>query len=289
MCSIRTSNLYLIISAGLLLAALSGCAKKETQYHATIRTNMGEIVVRLFETDAPKTVKNFMDLADGTRFLKDGESVAQAKPFYDGLIFHRVIPDFMIQGGDPLGTGMGGPGYTFEDETYTPGLPMNGVIETEERAKYVFQNVVAPHLREYRGESPIEFIADLYSKMEEARGYEPMFEIQVQEVLDALEYQEPLLDKGELLNHVDYGTLCMANSGPNTNGSQFFIVTNKEGTPWLDGKHTVFGKVISGMEVAEAISKVETDPNDKPLEDVIIESIRVAPVEVEVEKRSSTE
>ena len=147
----------------------------------TMTTNHGDIVLELFDEDAPKTVDNFRKLAE------DG--------FYDGLIFHRVIPDFMIQGGDPTGTGRGGPGYTFEDE---------------------FND-----------------------------------------------------------NKVVRGALAMANAGPNTNGSQFFIVT-AEATPWLDGKHTVFGQVTSGMDVVDAISSVETDASDKPREDVTIERVDLA-------------
>jgi cyclophilin family peptidyl-prolyl cis-trans isomerase len=143
-----------------------------------MQTNQGPIEIELFDDDAPKTVENFKKLAN------DG--------FYNGVIFHRVIPDFMIQGGDPTGTGTGGPGYQFEDE---------------------FND-----------------------------------------------------------HKVERGALAMANAGPNTNGSQFFIVT-AEATPWLDGKHTVFGKVASGMEVVDVIEQTETDPRDKPVEEMRIESI----------------
>jgi len=139
---------------------------------------MGAIAVELFDDDAPKTVANFKKLAG------DG--------FYDGVVFHRVIPDFMIQGGDPTGTGSGGPGYTFEDE-----------------------------INEHK---------------------------------------------------VKRGALAMANAGPNTNGSQFFIVT-ADSCPWLDGKHTVFGRVSDGMETVDAISDVERDSRDKPHADVTIESV----------------
>ena len=145
---------------------------------ATMTTNRGAIGIELFDDDAPKTVENFVKLA------RDG--------FYDGVIFHRVIPDFMIQGGDPTGTGMGGPGYQFEDEK-------NG------RA-------------------------------------------------------------------VERGALAMANSGPNTNGSQFFIVT-AQSCPWLNGLHTVFGRVTSGMDVVDDIGGTATDGQDRPLDEVRIESI----------------
>jgi cyclophilin family peptidyl-prolyl cis-trans isomerase len=147
---------------------------------ATMTTNHGTFELELFDDDAPKTVENFKKLA------QDG--------FYDGVVFHRVIPDFMIQGGDPTGTGSGGPGYQFEDE-----------------------------FNDHR---------------------------------------------------VERGALAMANAGPNTNGSQFFIVT-ADACPWLDGKHTVFGRVISGMDVADAISDLDRDRNDKPRQEVRIESIRV--------------
>jgi cyclophilin family peptidyl-prolyl cis-trans isomerase len=145
---------------------------------ATLHTNHGPIAVELFDEDAPKTVANFVKLAG------DG--------FYDGVIFHRIIPDFMIQGGDPTGTGSGGPGYQFEDE-------------------FNSQPVVR-------------------------------------------------------------GALAMANAGPNTNGSQFFIVT-ADACPWLDGKHTVFGRVTDGMDVVTEIEAVETDGRDRPREDVVIESV----------------
>ena len=148
---------------------------------ATIHTNHGPIVIELFEDDAPKTVANFTKLAG------DG--------FYDGVIFHRVIPDFMIQGGDPTGTGSGGPGYTFEDE-------------------FNDQKIVR-------------------------------------------------------------GALAMANAGPNTNGSQFFIVTT-EAASWLDGKHTVFGRVTDGMDVVNVISALDTDARDRPRTDVVIERVELA-------------
>ena len=147
---------------------------------ATMHTNLGAIQLELFDEDAPKTVENFVKLSS------DG--------YYDGLIFHRVIPEFMIQGGCPHGTGTGGPGYEFEDE---------------------FND-----------------------------------------------------------HKVVRGALAMANSGPNTNGSQFFVVTAEE-CPWLDGKHTVFGQVTSGMEVVDEIERVPKDARDKPLEDVRIESVKI--------------
>jgi peptidyl-prolyl cis-trans isomerase B (cyclophilin B) len=145
---------------------------------ATLHTNHGDIRVELYDDDAPKTVANFLELS------RDG--------FYDGVVFHRVIPDFMVQCGDPTGTGTGGPGYQFEDE-----------------------------INEHK---------------------------------------------------VVRGALAMANAGPNTNGSQFFIVTTQEAS-WLDGKHTVFGRVTDGMDVVDEISDVETDARDRPRRDVVIERV----------------
>jgi cyclophilin family peptidyl-prolyl cis-trans isomerase len=147
---------------------------------ATLHTSEGRIELELFPNEAPKTVENFAKLAN------DG--------FYDGLTFHRVIPDFMIQGGCPRGDGTGGPGYQFEDE-----------------------------FNEHK---------------------------------------------------VERGALAMANAGPDTNGSQFFIVTT-ESAPWLDGKHTVFGKVTSGQDVAEQISLVDRDARDRPREPVVIEKVEI--------------
>jgi cyclophilin family peptidyl-prolyl cis-trans isomerase len=148
---------------------------------ATLHTTHGAIALELFDEDAPKTVENFKRLA--------------ADGFYDGIIFHRVIPDFMIQGGCPQGTGTGGPGYTFEDE-----------------------------------------IND---------------------------------------HKIIRGTLAMANAGPNTNGSQFFLVT-AEATPWLDGKHTAFGRVVDGMDAVDKIEGVETGPGDRPIDPPKIERIELA-------------
>lgn len=146
---------------------------------AVMSTSEGDIEFELFDADSPKTVENFTTLA--------------GKGFYDGLVFHRIIPDFMIQGGCPEGTGTGGPGYKFEDE-----------FNSHPMEKYA---------------------------------------------------------------------LAMANSGPNTNGSQFFIVT-ADACPWLDGKHTVFGKVVAGMDVVDKIGAVKTDGRDRPIDDILIESVR---------------
>jgi peptidyl-prolyl cis-trans isomerase A (cyclophilin A) len=163
---------------------------------ATLTTTQGTVTVRLFPDHAPKTVRNFVELAEGGREWTDPRTRAKSKDkLYDGTIFHRVIAGFMVQAGDPLGTGTGGPGYKFADEIH-------------------------PDLR----------------------------------------FDKPYL-------------LAMANAGPGTNGSQFFITTVP--TPWLTGKHTIFGEVISGADVVENISRVQTVPGDRPVTDVVLQSVTI--------------
>lgn len=264
--------LAFLAAASLLL--LSGCGKKETQLHATLSTSKGDIVVRLRDAATPNTVENFVSLANGSKLLAEGEDSSTAVPFYDGLTFHRVIPDFMIQGGDPAGNGSGGPGYTFADETYKKGPAVTGTIETLATAELVFNEILLPHYREFNGASPSELGAELLEKLQEPRGFELIRARTVEEIAEALSFEGEVRQAGELLHPVAYGTLCMANSGPNTNGSQFFIVTKKDGATWLNGKHTVFGEVVSGMEVAEKIQNVENNSNDRPLEPAVIETVR---------------
>jgi peptidyl-prolyl cis-trans isomerase A (cyclophilin A) len=164
--------------------------------YAIFHTTMGAITCSLFEKEAPKTVGNFVGLAGGTKEWTEPKTQAKVKKrFYDGLIFHRVIPNFMIQGGDPEGTGRGGPGYRFEDE-FSSGM----------------------------------------------------------------KFDQP-------------GKLAMANAGPNTNGSQFFITT--VATPWLDNRHTIFGQVVEGQDVVRAIEAVKKDGRDKPLTPVVIEKLEI--------------
>ena len=168
-------------TATALPERVASAVNQDVRYVATIKTNHGAIELQLYSEEAPKTVNNFVTLSNSG--------------FYNGVIFHRVIPDFMIQGGDPTGTGRGGPGYTFADEIHP-----------------------------------------------------------------ALKFDSP-------------GLLAMANSGPNSNGSQFFITT--VATPHLDGAYTIFGRVLDGQKVAEAISRVPTDEGDKPVQDVIIQGIQI--------------
>jgi peptidyl-prolyl cis-trans isomerase A (cyclophilin A) len=164
--------------------------------YATFQTSQGTIVCELFEREAPVTVKNFTELAEGQREFKDARTgEAKKGRYYDGVIFHRVIPDFMIQCGDPTGTGRGGPGYNFQDE---------------------FQS--------------------------------------------GLKFDQP-------------GRLAMANAGPNTNGSQFFIT--EVNTEYLNNKHTIFGQVVEGMDVVKKIARVPKGPGDKPTTPVSIEKLTI--------------
>jgi peptidyl-prolyl cis-trans isomerase A (cyclophilin A) len=165
--------------------------------YATFNTSEGKIVTRLFEAEAPITTQNFIELAEGKKeWTHPGTREKSSNKLFDGTIFHRIIPDFMIQGGDPIGTGTGGPGYRFQDETKG-----------------------SPH-----------------------------------------RFDKP-------------GKLAMANSGPNTNGCQFFITV--AATPWLTGNHTIFGEVVEGQDIADKISKLPRGAQDKPAKPVVLESVTI--------------
>jgi peptidyl-prolyl cis-trans isomerase A (cyclophilin A) len=191
----------LFFAVALLVGVLSGASaeaqEKKGPLYATLKTSAGDIVIQLFEDKAPKTVANFVALATGAKEWTDPKTREKVKrPLYNGTVFHRVIPGFMIQGGDPLGNGTGDPGYRFEDE----------------------------------------FNADL--------------------------------------KHAKPGILSMANAGPNTNGSQFFITL--AATPHLDGRHSVFGEVVKGQEVVVAIGNVPRDFNNRPLKEVTLKEVVIS-------------
>ncbi len=194
------ASLMLLLSVSFAHAKAESGVKSKTATKgktAVIETTEGNITVQLFADKAPKTVKNFVELATGKKEWTDPKTDKKTKKsLYEGTIFHRVIPDFMIQGGDPLGNGTGGPGYQFEDEVSS---------------------------------------SDQFDKK---------------------------------------GLLAMANAGPNTNGSQFFITVKP--TPWLNGKHTIFGEVTKGMDVVEKISQVETLPGDVPKKPIKIKKIKIS-------------
>ena len=196
-------KMFVLLQAGILLG-LAGIAsplamaqsKRKPGLYAIFQTNQGTIVCELYDKDAPITVKNFVDLAEGTKEWKDPRTGAMKKTHYfDGIVFHRVIPEFMIQGGDPTGTGTGGPGYKFQDE-FSP----------------------------------------------------------------KLKFDKP-------------GRLAMANAGPGTNGSQFFITEGN--TEFLNNKHTIFGQVIEGMDNVKKIARVPRNASDKPNQPVVIEKLTI--------------
>ncbi|MBN2788562.1 MAG: peptidylprolyl isomerase [Candidatus Delongbacteria bacterium] len=243
----------------------------------TMETTMGTIKIELWPDIAPKTVANFIGLANGTKEWTDPISKAKVKkPFYDGLIFHRVISDFMIQGGCPLGTGTGNPGYKFEDECFDEGKEIkSGKITDETMAGDVFQQMVIPYLQSNNETTRDKEISKIIEECNKARSGKPMMEHPIEWYIEKTGFKGKFATKGKLKATVDYGVIAMANSGPGTNGSQFFIVTKKDGTPWLNGKHTVFGKVIEGMDVALKIEAVEKGKGDKPVKDVVMTKVRV--------------
>jgi peptidyl-prolyl cis-trans isomerase A (cyclophilin A) len=192
-----TGGILLAIASCMVVAA---CQNQEASLnpgvYAHFTTSAGNFTIRLFEAEAPRTVANFIGLAEGSREWTDPRTNAKVKkPYYNGLIFHRVIAGFMIQGGDPLGQGTGGPGYRFEDE-------------------------FSPKLR-----------------------------------------------------HDKAGILSMANSGPNTNGGQFFITLAP--TPWLDNRHSIFGEVVEGMDVVTKIGTTKTLPGDRPASDIVMQTVTI--------------
>ena len=198
----RVEHIALLVGLALLLSAGPATAGEKEKtvaepLYATLKTSLGVIVIRLYDDKAPKTVENFVGLASGTKEWTDPKTGGKVKrPLYNGTLFHRVIPGFMIQGGDPLGRGTGGPGYKFADE-FNPGL-----------------------------------------------------------------------------RHNKAGILSMANSGPNTNGSQFFITLGP--TPHLDNRHSVFGEVTQGQDVVAAIGNAPRGPNDRPLKDVVLQEVIIS-------------
>lgn len=245
---------------------------------ATIETTLGTIKVELWPDKAPVTVANFIGLSNGTKEWMDPVMKSKVKkPFYDGLIFHRVIKDFMIQGGCPFGTGSGDPGYKFEDETNELGEEIVGEIKDEDTAMRVFQTVFIPYLQSGGGDRS-KLDKDIMAITDECmknNNGQPIMKHTVEYYIEKTKFTGKVYKQGKVIAPVAYGTICMANSGPNTNGSQFFIVTKKEGCDWLNGKHTVFGRVIEGMDVVHKIEDVAKGAQDKPVTDVKMTKVRV--------------
>ena len=262
-----------LISFSLLFA--DDVSKKTTNPIALIKTSKGDIYVELFSDCAPKTVENFLGLAEGIIEYKDATTGEKKKGnFYDGLIFHRVIKNFMIQGGCPLGLGSGGPGYSFADEIngYSFGLDKEKVTLTEDNVQAIVKRKTFSDLKidseETYKKVGIEVIAKKYGEnVTLLKEKMDNFTKLDQNIFSGYVYDKKLNSK-KLVK----GSLAMANSGPNTNGSQFFIDVVE--TSYLDGLHTNFGMVIKGLEIVVAISEVAVGANDKPSEPVKIISIR---------------
>jgi cyclophilin family peptidyl-prolyl cis-trans isomerase len=255
----------LFAAAAVLTAQESGTSTGKNPT-VLMKTELGDVTIELWPAIAPKTVENFTGLAMGTKEFTDPRGGQKVKrPFYDGVTFHRVIDDFMIQGGDPTGTGSGGPGYEFEDECYEPGPELKGEIGDEEQALAVFQTLLLPYFQSTT--DPDTELKKIVDDCQEQNSGRPIMIHPVEWYKQKTGIDKAVFSQGKLKAKVAYGTICMANAGPNTNGSQFFIVTKKAGCEWLDGKHTVFGQVIRGMDV---VHKIEKKGNG-----VLIESIRV--------------
>jgi peptidyl-prolyl cis-trans isomerase A (cyclophilin A) len=236
---------------------------------------MGDIDIELFAKEAPETVKNFMDLATGKKAFDDVNTGKKNKrPFYDNLIFHRVIKNFMIQGGCPKGDGTGGPGYKFSDEINAKALGLDKIKAIQpdgnvhrslliRNQQDMFRVVLQPLYQQMGIDSKQEFENRKLEVQERIKQLtlKDCYENMGYRYSDALNSHSPVR-----------GTIAMANSGPNTNGSQFFI--NLIDTPWLTGKHTVFGNVIKGMDVVDRIGAVPVNKGNKPIKDVTILSIR---------------
>jgi len=260
---------------GQVKATTAKKPEKSSNPQVVLETNYGKIRIELFPKAAPQTVKNFLDLAAGRKEFTDPKTGKKVKRrFYDGLIFHRVIKNFMIQGGCPLGTGTGSPGYKFPDEINAKALGLDKIKVMPEkghpnrwlgiRTKRDFQmKVVGPIVHAMGIKTPDEFKKrkkELQAKLESMSLME-LYTDQGYKYNDELKSYKPTK-----------GALAMANSGPNTNGSQFFI--NLVDTPWLTGRHTVFGKVVDGMDVVEKIGSVKVDARMKPEKPVTILSIK---------------
>lgn len=242
---------------------------------AVIKTNQGEIEVELFQDETPETVANFLGLAEGTKEFVDSKTHQKVKrPFFDGLIFHRVIKDFMIQGGCPLGNGAGDPGYRFKDEISATSLGLDKEKAFNEQGQ-PHQHLMLRSQQEFQQQILMPLLKEMNIGSQDELNKKQK---EVQERLQKLTLAECYTMMGymydnKLKSHPPKkGVLAMANSGPGTNGSQFFI--NLADTPWLTGKHTVFGQVVKGMDIVEKIGGVKVGAQDKPEEDVKIESIR---------------
>lgn len=265
----------LVLVLGVPFArAEEGAVEDPNDPVAVIKTSMGDIHVELFVREAPKTVENFLALAEGTKEFKDPKTGEMVKrPYYDGLVFHRVIPKFMIQGGCPLGNGTGSPGYKFEDEIDAKALGLHEMKAFADGRPHAWLGIRSQQQFQQEVLQPLLASMGISSQDQlDARKAEVEKRLETITIKEVYEIRGYAYQDGTGAHKPAKGVLAMANSGPNTNGSQFFI--NLEDTDWLTGKHTVFGKVVQGMDIVEKIGAAKTGPGNKPLEDVKILSIR---------------
>jgi cyclophilin family peptidyl-prolyl cis-trans isomerase len=267
------ATLTLVLFCGATAFSIGATPTENPIY--IIATNQGNIEIELFADTAPKTVDNFIGLATGTKEFTDPATRKKVKrPFYDGLVFHRVIKNFMIQGGCPLGNGQGDPGYRFEDEINADALGLGELKAMDAqkgphpflsiRSKQDFQAML---MRPLFREMNIRSQEDLEKRKDEVD--KALTNLTLKQAYENMGYRYSAKGSG---HQPARGALAMANAGPNTNGSQFFI--NLVNTPWLAGKHTVFGRVSDGMEVVAKIGQVPVEVQAKPATDVVILSIR---------------
>ena len=272
----KTIVFALLLCLNGILAGQSPAGENPKNPVCRIKTSMGDILVELFVEQAPKTVKNFIELAEGRKTPVDSDRRATAKKhFYDNLIFHRVIKDFMIQGGCPKGDGSGGPGYTFKDEINAKDLGLDKIRAVQPngqvhpsllvRSREDYARIVVMPLARKMGITSQQQFQERTQEIQRR-----VSELSLKDCYENLgyRYDETLKSYPPLR-----GVVAMANSGPNTNGSQFFI--NLVDTPWLAGKHTVFGKVVQGMDVVDTIGAVPVDARQQPQPAVRILSIRL--------------
>jgi len=293
----------------ILLLITLGCTKTRKDIEASLdekmkdsqnplmymKTSKGDIVLELYPREAPETVANFIGLAEATKEFYDPKTRKKIKKHYfDGIIFHRIIPNFMIQGGDILGTGRGGPGYKFKDEISAKSLGLDKVkvkdmarVYGREVQNAVYkkltkevQNIrkISSQIRQLQKKDPKsrmlhtlkvkeKYYVNIYKKKFEAEK-KIMEEQTVEELLTSIGYN---FDNNLNTSKNEPYTLAMANSGPNTNGSQFFI--NLVSNIHLNGKHTVFGKVVKGRDVVQKIVQVKKDRSNKPIDPILIKKL----------------
>ena len=249
-------------------------AAKVVNPKVLMKTSLGDITLELFAGEAPKTVANFVELAEGIKEFTDPKTGKKTKRnYYDGLIFHRVIKNFMAQGGCPMGTGRGGPGYQFADEINAKALGLDKIKALGEKGYHQYLRIYGPRAQQMCSRAVFKKLgitsqAQLDKRREEVKKALP--NLTLMDVYSSAGYK---YDDSRPSHKMARGTIAMANGGANTNGSQFFI--NMVDNSYLNGKHTVFGKVLTGMDVVDKMQAVKMKASSQPETPIVIRSIRV--------------